>query len=374
MKRFLRNSILLLVIGLLSACSPSPATPIPVMPTDTPTPLMPTAAPAASATKSWSIFSETETKTLDSLKQIDGYPLFAMRYYQEEYASGQPFSLPVAQESDLYPGWGCSLFTVLLDEDHLLYGRNFDWTFSPALLLYTDPPDGYASVSMVAIEFLEFSTQSADKLLDLPLEKRAGLLRAPRFPFDGMNEHGLVVAMAAVPQADTLDDPSKDRMTSLVIIREILDHARDVDEAVDLIGNYNIFWGGLPLHYLIADATGRAVLVEFYQGEMRVLENEQPWYSATNFVLSSVEDPGGNCWRYDRIDNRLNEEQGLLDTESAMELLADVSQKSSETPTQWSVVYQMGHREMSIAMGMDYENVLTFRFSDFQSPDFWDSR
>jgi penicillin V acylase-like amidase (Ntn superfamily) len=72
------------------------------------------------------------------------------------------------------------------------------------------------------------------------LEKRAGLLRASQFPFDGMNEHGLVISMALVPETDTLDDPSKDRMTSLVIIREILDHARAVDEAVVLIGNYNI--------------------------------------------------------------------------------------------------------------------------------------
>jgi hypothetical protein len=374
MKRFLRNTILMLAVALLGACSLSPATPTPVMPTDTPIPVMPTAAPTTSTTKSWSIFSETETKTLESLKQLGDYPLFAMRYYQEEYASGQPASLPVAQEVDLAPGWGCSLFTVLLDEDHLLYGRNFDWTFSPALLLFMDPPDGYASVSMVDITFLEFSSQTAPRLLDLPLEKRAGLLRASRFPFDGMNEHGLVIAMAAVPEADTLEYPSKDRMASLVIMREILDHARDVDEAVDLIGKYNIFWGGLPLHYLIADATGRAVLVEFYQGEMRLLENEQPWHSATNFVLSSAEDPSGKCWRYDRIDNRLNEEGGLLDSKSAMDLLANVSQISGETPTQWSVVYQMAQREMSIAMGMDYENVLTFRFSDFQSPDFWESR
>jgi penicillin V acylase-like amidase (Ntn superfamily) len=55
-----------------------------------------------------------------------------------------------------------------------------------------------------------------------------------------MNEHGLVISMALVPETDTLDDPSKDRMTSLVINREILDHARAVDEAVVLIGNYNI--------------------------------------------------------------------------------------------------------------------------------------
>jgi len=49
-----------------------------------------------------------------------------------------------------------------------------------------------------------------------------------------------------------------------------------VDEAVRLFEEYNILFGGPPLHYLVADAKGRAVLVEFYRGEMHVFENTQP--------------------------------------------------------------------------------------------------
>jgi hypothetical protein len=97
---------------------------------------------------------------------------------------------------------------------------------------------------------------------------------------------------------------------------------------------------------------------------MHIFENEQPWHSATNFLRSSVEDPKGNCWRYDRINARLNEEQGLLESESAMELLAEVAQDS----TQWSVVYQMARGEVSVAMGKDYANVHTFRVSDYLEP------
>lgn len=361
MKKLFRNIVCLLAIALFGACSVSQATPIPVTPT-------------VSVPESWYVFSEAETKTLASLKQVDDYPLYVMQYYQD-HASERTFRLPTPQEADRAPGWGCSLFAVLLDEDHLLFGRNFDFKFSPAVLVFTDPPDGYASVSMSDIAFLNFSNQTAARLMDLPLEERAGLLGAPRFLFDGMNEHGLVVALAAVPQADTLADPSKKRITGLELIRAVLDHARDVDEAVDLIRGYNVdLRGGLPLHYLLADAKGQAVLVEFYQGEMRVLENEQPWHSATNFVHSAVEDPQGNCWRYDRINDRLNETQGLLDSNSAMELLSQVAQKSGESPTQWSVVYQMARREMTIAMGMDYANVQTFRLSDFQLPNYWDPR
>jgi hypothetical protein len=351
MKIPVRNIILLFAIGLLVACSVSKTTPAPVTPT-------------VSVPESKHVFSEAETKTLTSLKQVDDHPLYVMKYYGE-YALHPGFSQSTVREAEPTPGWACSLFTVLLDEDHLLYGRNFDWEFSPAVLIFTDPPEGYASVSMVDIAFLGYNIQAASKLMDLPIEERGRLLGAAQIPFDGMNEYGLAIGMAAVPPADMPLDPSKERIGALQMIREILDHARNVGEAVDLIRSYNIdFTGGPPIHYLIADATRKAVIVEFYQGEMHVLENEKPWHSATNFLRSSVKDPKGNCWRYDKINARLNEKQGMLDSSSAMELLSEVAQDGKYS-TQWSVVYQIARGEVSVVMDKEYTNVHTFRMSDY---------
>jgi hypothetical protein len=82
-------------------------------------------------------------------------------------------------------------------------------------------------------------------------------------------------------------------------------------------------------------------------------------------LRSAVEDPkDGQCWRYDRLHDRLNEKQGLLDSKAAMELLAEVAQDS----TQWSVVYQMARGEVSVAMGQDYAKVHTFQVSDYFDP------
>ena len=91
----------------------------------------------------------------------------------------------------------------------------------------------------------------------------------------------------------------------------MLDHARTVDEAVGIMQSYNIdFGGGPPIHYLMADATGKSVLVEYYNGEMHVLDNEEPWHLATNFLRSSVDDPTeGGCWRYNTIQTQLTEIQ-----------------------------------------------------------------
>jgi Flp pilus assembly protein TadD len=46
----------------------------------------------------------------------------------------------------------------------MFYGRNFDWDFSPALLLFTNPPDGYASVSRGD---LDRAISDYDKVIEL---------------------------------------------------------------------------------------------------------------------------------------------------------------------------------------------------------------
>jgi len=338
----------LLLIGFLCACTTARATPFPVIPT------VPVIDPAAN--------SENEIATLSSLKKVDDYPLYTMRYYGD-YDFRRTSLLTVDKTAYSSSSWACALFTVLLDDEHLLYGRNFDFDFSPALLLFTDPPDGYASVSMVDMAYLDLGEEAVSNLAELPLKDREGLLDAPLIPFDGMNEHGLAIGMAAVPPGDMKMDPTKETHGSLGIIREILDHARDVDEAIAILESHNIdFEGGPPVHYLIADANRKSVLVEFNHGEMNIIGNEQPWHLATNFLVSSVEDPqDGNCWRYETINARLIEEQGMLDTDSAMDLLRDVSQDI----TQWSLVYQMARGEISVAMGRDYAQVHNFKIPDF---------
>ena len=326
----------------------------------------PTARPSPqTATPSSAELSADEAATLASLERVDDYPLYVM-HYQGVYSSGLTSLTPGPLRGDTAacgPAWGCSLFAALGDPQSRLYGRNFDWMYSPALLLFTAPPDGYASVSMVDIAYLGWADERAGTLMDQPLSERSSLLRAPVYPFDGMNARGLVVGMAAVPDSPVPNDPGKTTLDDLDLIRELLDHAGTVDEAVALMGRYNVSWGsGPPIHYLIADATGRAVLVEYYEGEMVVLPNENPWHLATNHYRAALApgEPSG-CWRYDRIGARLAETGGRLSMGDALDLLSGVAQPESAYPTQWSVVYGLSTGEVRVVMGSAYEDVHTFQ-------------
>ncbi|MBN2548537.1 MAG: linear amide C-N hydrolase [Anaerolineales bacterium] len=347
MRKNLVLSTLIIFAYLLAGCKSIKLwhTPTAIQPTDaqiTPTPTLPAG------------MTLDQAATLNSLEKIDDYPFYVMRYqgdYRTFESSPERTQLPA-------PVWACSLFAALADPNSLIYGRNFDWQFSPALLLFTDPPDGYASVSMVDIDYLGYPGDLSQQLSGLSLAERTGLLDAPALPFDGMNEHGLAIGMAAVPGENINHYPQKETIGSIGLIRQVLDRARTVDEALEILESYNIDMSGGPaIHYLVADRLGKAALAEFYQGELVITHNAQPWQMATNFLRASISgDPQGKCWRYDRIAEEITANQGRLIPAQAMQLLQNVSQEN----TQWSVVYDMSSGQVQVAIGRSYQQVYTF--------------
>jgi len=299
-------------------------------------------------------------RSLLTFCQVDGSPLYVMHLYGDYHfddwlTTGTRANttlplvpLPAAE------CWACTGFSAFGRPGQAILGRNFDWTNRLTLLLFTHPPHGYDSVSMVDVSYLGFDTDKPS------WSDRLRLLDAPYWPFDGMNERGLAVGMMAIPSAQATNDSSKVTIDSLSAIRLMLDKAQSVDEALSLLGGYNIDWGsGPPLHYLIADSHGDSAVVEFVDGEMKVLRSEQPWQVATNFVLSfhSSESAMLQCDRYATASTTLEQAQGRVSQEEAMALLADVSQPS----TMWSVVYDMESGQIAVATGHNYGQVHHFK-------------
>ncbi len=105
---------------------------------------------------------------------------------------------------------------------------------------------------------------------------------------------------------------------------------------------------------MIADASPRAFLVEFYDGKMVVAENEANWHIATNFLLAEAgKNPQGWRRRYDRIHQELTSAASLAAPDA---LLQSVAQGS----TQWSVVYNYSQQTIQAVMGQRYDAVHTF--------------
>jgi hypothetical protein len=302
-------------------------------------------------------YSIDTLRTLQSLKKVNDYPLYVMTYYAD-YGSSQISGEEIGPRPETIEGknaagergWQCTGFVACGNPRAPVFGRNFDWRNRGGLLLFTDPPNGYASVSMVDIYYCGYSG-----IPDLTsLESRTGLLRAPSIPFDGMNEKGVAVGMMAVPAVQPPYDPSKRTLQDLGVIRLVLDHAESTRHAVSLIQNYNVIMTDVPLHYFIADRSGESAVIEFVGNKMEVLYNDgKPFQISTNFVLSeALPNLLGHCWRYDFAHSTLSNKGGVLSMSEARELLSGVSQNS----TMWSAVYGLSSGEVQIVPGRLYNS------------------
>ncbi len=306
--------------------------------------------------------TEEQQQTLASLKKIDDFPLYEMHYYgdygfdtflqQGMQTRGQSQLLLQGSTQE----WACTCFAALNSGGELIFGRNFDWMLHPALLLFTDPPNGYASISMVDISYLGYDRDDAS------WADHTQLLSAPYLPFDGLNERGLAVGLMAVPTADGGEDPQKVTIGTLHVVRVLLDYAKDIEEVLALLQGYNVdFQGGPPVHYLVADATGNSVVIEYIKGEMKVVRNTDPWQVSTNFIISesNPESRKYRCKRYATAESTLKQENGHISPVEAMTLLKNVSGSGSH-PTIWSTVYNMTTGSIQVVMGKEYEKVYEF--------------
>lgn len=286
------------------------------------------------------------------IQKVDNFPFYVMSYsndyhFDEYLKTG---SYPVfaqshhIQESN---AWGCTCFAALGNSNASFFGRNFDWHDCIPMLLITNPENGYSSVSMVDLEYLGFTRNN---LPDNPSSNQR-LSRSPYLPFDGMNEKGVAIGMMAIEAASCTIDPNKVTIEELEVIRLVLDYAASVDEAIVLIGKYNVRFTNPPIHYMIADKTGKSAIIEFVNDEMKVIPNNNPWQVCTNFIVTGTSAPNNvSCPRYNKAHSELKDNQGIFNLNEAFQLVEDVSQSN----TIWSMVYDLNNCTVNVSLSRGY--------------------
>ena len=316
-----------------------------------------------------------ELRTLFSLKKIDDYGAYQMTCYGE-YGFDEFLKVGASSDQDIekfvtkrllkgmpidlgVTGDGCTAFVTRNEKGEVLYGRNFDFLYAPSLQLYTEPENGYKSVSTVNLSFAGYSENF---LPDGSLFDKFLTLAAPFLPFDGMNEKGVAIALLAVPEAEPPYDSDKITLNTTTAIRLVLDYAATVEEAVDLLRNYNIYFSGdVECHYLIADASGQSVIVEFYDGELQLVEAETDYQIATNFIAYhglNIGEGFTEFERYDAVEKELRKNNGILNEKEVISLLAKVGVQDGEVDKlQWSVVYNLTTGDVRLFIHRDTNNI-----------------
>ncbi|MDE6104559.1 MAG: linear amide C-N hydrolase [Clostridia bacterium] len=302
-------------------------------------------------------------------------------------------------ESDV----NCSAFTAVTPNNDVLFARNYDFDKTNVCITISNNPGKgrYKSFATVDLNYVGMDTEK-----DVSgLINKLTCIAAAYTPLDGINEMGLSCGIFMSYQGEDYSlnssgtvatdqkNAEKDNFTSTTMLRMILDYCANVDEAVELISNYNLHDSAKSsFHYMIADATGKSAILEWLpadggtdktdnDGSARVLKvtyNTDEMYTGlrnaddfkyqwiTNFIVSdhgsyyeSNDDKPG--WdRYEHIYNRLNATNGTLENEdAAMKILSEVGRRTwngGGGVTVHSVVYNLTQKTVMWVANENYDN------------------
>ena len=308
-------------------------------------------------------------QSLTSIKKVDDYGMLQMTYFGD-YGFDEFLKVGAKCDKDIeaflskhlfsdisldIKGAGCTAFIARNQKNEVLYCRNYDFPYSPSLQLFTAPDSGYASVSTVNLMYLGYNKDNLPSGLDL---NSFTAIATPYLPMDGANEKGVAIAILGVPSATPLSDEGKVTINTTAAIRLVLDKASTTDEAVDLLKQYNIYFShGNTFQLFIADSSGKSVVVNYYDNEIKVTETP----IASNFIPfnTSVKEGGDEFERYEKVKQTLATSGGVLDENQAVDLLIDVASKTGPG-LQWSVIHNLTTTDGIIFAGGKKDNLIKF--------------
>lgn len=250
--------------------------------------------------------------------------------------------------------FACST-TQLKSENGCLFGRNLDWDNCNALVLTSYPTDGYASVSTVNTDFI---TGKTGKLPDDVL-----ILAAHYAPLDGINEKGLCISVNMLPDGEILNqNTDKPDLQITTAVRLMLNRAATAEEAVELLRQYDLHRSyNSETHFMIADAAGNCVCVEYIKNEMIVIDAK----IMTNCYLAEGELFGKGKpeaqKRYDAIA-AATAGKDIFTMDEARDVMACAKRSTvlSDHITQWTVVYDQTRLTSEFYHREDYGTAYPF--------------
>jgi hypothetical protein len=166
------------------------------------------------------------------------------------------------------------------------------------------------------------------------------------YPVGGINEAGLVVEQATLPEAGYPEHQGKPLASSLETTQYLLDTCRSVDQALDALERFSITKTSWPVHYALFDSSGAAAVVEYLAGKKQVYRGE----ADGSLLLTNT---------------GYREEKPQIECHSSEEMFT-VLEEYRRPDTVWSNVYDTGERKLYLKRRADTATVVI----DLDSFDF----
>jgi choloylglycine hydrolase len=251
----------------------------------------------------------------------------------------------------IYAVKGVACSTFLLSKDgRYIFGRNYDWVTGNGMIVVNER--GVAKTSFIAGNEKTISWISGYGSITFNQFGK-------EFPHGGMNEKGLVVELMWLHETSYPAADDRAALTELQWIQYQLDNCASVDEVIATDKKIRIGrTGAAPLHFLVADAAGRAATIEFINGQMIVHEGKDLVYpvltntpyekaiqqykaqKGTHFEDNSLERFATACNMVQQYNLSTSHEEPVV---YAFSILHKVAQPNY---TKWSIVYDITNRRI----------------------------
>ena len=313
-------------------------------------------------------FNELEQKTIDSLTTVkegiyvlDCYSDYKVDEYlkanisdvdkfDEWMAENLTYGVSTSDKTKM----GCSSFSVNGPMGSHLFGRNYELDGGDSMIVRIYPKDGYASIGIADLNHLNLTHVDHGSKGDYNInndESKPLLLAAPWCVCDGINEKGLGVSLLSLFDEHEVNDTDKDNLLIYSALRVVLDKCASVDEAVDLLNNYDMYSPSRhSYHMFITDKSGKSVTVEWAEGQTFVMEDT----AVANFWLYKERISLDGDQRYTKLHNGIDNVE-FMTKEEAMDLLKLVTRGN-----RWSAVYDLDNFSVDICFNNDFENIYSY--------------
>jgi hypothetical protein len=296
------------------------------------------------------------SKTLQSMVKVQGTGVFCedglylMTHYGDREEIFQDENQELIDNPLINQIWRhCSVFSAT-SESAVIMGRNWDnQNVGSIIISLYHPPDGYSSISFSRSIDMGFGHKDLEEHKSSMFGSK--LLLAPFYAMDGINKHGLAVAVAADEATTISAKPDKELVFITFLIRKLLDQTKNIEEAVNLVEKFipfDIDENSLNSHLFIVDSSGSSVVLEYAQDQWRTTYGDKSWQVMSTRRIHNVSDADlrGKCWRYKGMSEALENAEGNVDWKAGMRIMQDAAQKG----TTWSVVYSSTAKELYVSV------------------------
>lgn len=259
-------------------------------------------------------------------------------------------------------GYGCSSFCTQSSNGNIIFGRNFDMDSDHSgsyLIVHTKPENGYESYSTVNLKFLGITIPSE------PIDNTSPLLLTPYIPLDGINSEGLAICVLQLNFPEIHQKGEVVDMTSTTIIRNVLDNAKNVDEAIEIFKNSNLNTDGYAYHYMVGDAGGKSAVIEFVDNKMIVEYKTEKIQVCANTYITEEGVAFYNDANALDSNNRMNSIISSIENNNfnmTHENAFSALKSASNNYTRWSIIYNLTDKTMNIAINRNFGKIYSYSF------------